>query len=1225
MTTSAARHPVEAAYPLSPLQRGLLFHSVSSTDLDAYVRQTRYVLKGPLEWDVLGDAWRVTAAAHPPLRTGIFWEGLEAPLQVVAREPALELDLVDLRDAAPGRSGQTLDGLALADRRRGFELSTPPLFRVTLARTAEAEHVLILTFHHILLDGWSMSMLLGDVFVAYAQLMQGVEPALAPRRPFKDYIGWLGRQPLEEAYGYWERRLAGLKELPLFARGGSATSGAADHVELASELDVRQTSAFSLATRRHRITGATLLYASWALALGSVLDVDDLVFGTLVSGRPEDLPGAEDMIGLFLNALPTRVEIDRDASVHSWLQALQQAAVRDRRFGHCSLSEIARRSSLSPGAPLVQSLVVYQNAPDILPPELDEFASYLSVEPLVETEMQGFPLVLACLPGERLRLVLSFDPEELDRATARALLERTAALMTRVAEASGDRLGDLLVAPAVAPPAGSEADRNSTVRLAPSLLEAPPDESPAILEGETRSTYGELRRRAAAVADELRAAGVTAEQSVLVSCARGLDLVAAMFGTWEAGAAYVPVDPGAPGSWRDEVVADCRPSAFVTDAHGAERAAAYGLPVIVVEEAVAAASREPVRIERAGAAAILYQRSATGPLGVVISHQSLAAAVPAWVSAYGLADAERHLMLGGPGDDAHLVEVLGAVGAGALIVVAPAGVERDPPALLDLVETERVGALQLPASVACDLAASGESSAGPLSHVRVTLVGGDDVTGSELERIRGLLHAGARVLRIWSRSETTVDSSVDAGDGRERPLPTSRLAVRDRSGLGVPELHMGTLTIGGTGVARGYLGRPGLTAARFVPDPSGPPGSRAFVTSERVRLLPGATIEHLEAPVQRHRRIRGMRFDLRELEAELENHPGTALAGAMLREGKLHAFVVPSGDRLDLAALRRHLAGRLPAALVPDRLHEVAALPRMRDGRVDSARLAALDPDGEDLGADEPRTEVEWMLARAFADVLGLERVGLQDSFFAAGGDSLLALTLVGRVRAGGVGIELRDVLEWHTVAELARHCGPAAVGAGGPVAPPARQSVALSPSQRRFFADVPRDPAAMDMVEGLEFAERLEPAALEAAVAAAAARHPVLRSRFFLDEGRWRCELARPDDPTAVPALDIADLAHLAPADAERAARGADRGAALDRRPGGRMSLVGAPRPAAGRQPARRGGASPRVRPLLLERAVRRPDPCHPAGARGSGRRADGVVRPLDRAPRGADARARG
>jgi NRPS condensation-like uncharacterized protein/aryl carrier-like protein len=483
MTAHAKRHPVEAAYPLSPLQYGMLFHSVADRQHDPYLRQDRYVLEGVLDTEALAGAWRAAAAAHPVLRTGVLWQGLDSPLQVVARAATIEMGVEDLRGGEGVRRTTRVDELAARDLSLGFDLARPPLVRVTLARVDDAEHAMLVTFHHIVLDGWSLPIVVGDVFLAYSQLLAGAEPALAARRPFKDFIAWLGRQSLEDAYRHWERRLDGLREsTPL--PGRLVGSGQERRRELAVELDESETSRVVAFTRRERVTVATQLHGAWALALGGHADRDDVVFGTTVSGRPDDLDGVEEMTGLFINTLPTRVALPADAPSAAWLRGLQAALADDRRYGYVALGEIARRVALPPGSRLIESLVVFENAPDILPPELERYRDVMRVTVARGTETSSLPLVLVGLPDERLRLELHVDADQVDEQTAAHLLERVRATLLEFADRPGATLGELLVR------APSTARAEAPVDSAPVLHVEPRNHVERLLADAFRRTLG---------------------------------------------------------------------------------------------------------------------------------------------------------------------------------------------------------------------------------------------------------------------------------------------------------------------------------------------------------------------------------------------------------------------------------------------------------------------------------------------------------------------------------------------------------------------------------------------------------------------------------------------------------------------------------------------------------------------------------------------------------------
>ncbi len=1128
MTAGATDQLVERAYPLSPLQQGLLFHSVSTAGADIYVRQVRYDLTGPIDADALTRAWRVAAAAHQPLRTGIFWEGLATPLQVVSRRAELELAVEDVDPLAAGGRYAAIAGVELRDRATGFDLRRPPLIRVSLVRLGDEDHALVLTFHHIVVDGWSMPLLLGDVFLAYAQLVQGEEPVLPPRRPVTDYLAWLEKQPIEEAYGYWRRRLHGLPREPasLLVENRPPDS---PHRQLTVDVATEVTAA----ARSLRITPASLLYGAWALALADTLDSDDVLFGALVSGRPEGLPGAEGMVGLFLNTLPTRVRLDPRQRVRDWLRAVQADALADRRHGYVALPEIARRCDLPPGRSPVESLVVYQNAPSILPAGADEFAELLRVEPVIRVESDGMPLVLEALPADGVRLVLGYDATAVEPEVAQALLDRTVAALDQLVRRPDATLADLDPA-GPANVASTEADCAEADLFG--LLADAPDDRPAVVDADRVHTYAELRSAATGVATWLRQAGVSAERPVVVAVRPGFDFTAALFGVWRAGGLAVP----APAERLDAIVADCSAVAVLADAPTRSE-----VPVLVVADVPPAEPATHRDLPYATAAALalyppaLYPPAPAAPgsmpPAVVLPYGSLAAAARSWVDGYDLDRHARHLVRAGACVDSLVVQVLGAVAAGATMVLAPAG--DDPAALVELANRHDVGVLQLDAPTARKLADAERGTA----TVGTLVLTGDRLPLPVYERLRALLPDGATIRQVYGAAEAGIDTvfghAPDATDeaGADRldpPLAAGRVAVLDRLGRPVGAPGRGTLLLGGTALARGYLGRPGATAASFVPDPTGPPGSRLFRTGDRVRLRGGGIDRH--GPPA-YRSERGFRFPLAELETALTGHPAVDAAAAVSVGGQLTAVIEAVPETVDSAALRRILDS-LPAPLRPDRIAAVTALPRRRDGHLDRSGLAALVARAGD--ADAATTSAARLVARAFADVLRVDRVGPHDSFFALGGDSLLALTLVGRLRENGLAVELRDLLEEPTVAALAdrgvhRPARPTVAAAPAPDG----AEFPLAPAQLRFFAHRGEAPAAVDLVEGVELDGELDPADVQAAIAAVAAAHQTLRSRFLRRDGQWIQQVAGLSDPTAVPRLVTHDLREYGQDEADRVA----------------------------------------------------------------------------------------
>ncbi|WP_191898736.1 non-ribosomal peptide synthetase, partial [Planomonospora parontospora] len=1076
---------VQDILPLSPLQRGLFFHALHD-EHDVYTAQVTLDLDGPLDAARLRRAAERLLDRHPNLRAGFWHEDLSRPVQVVPARA--DLPWREVAGNEPGR-------VTAEERARPFDLARPPLLRFALVRLGPDRHRLVLTHHHILLDGWSTPILITELLALYLD----VEAAPAP--PYKGYLAWLARQDRDAAREAWERALDGVDGPTLAAPGAPAAAAPPEQVRL--ELDAELTRALTRTARRHGVTVNTVLQASWGVVLAQLTGRDDVVFGSVVSGRPPELPGVERMVGLFVNTVPVRVRLHPGESFGDLLARLQDEQAELLPHHHLGLTEIHR-------GVLFDTVTVLENYP------FDPAAAGASLGDLRLTgfgsaDAHHYPLALAAVPGERLTLRLDHRPDLFTAAEAERLLGRVGRLLATAAGAPGTLVGrlDLL----------EEAERRRIVeewndtgdpvpgRTLHGLFEAAVARAPgaaALVDGGTTLTYGELNARANRLARLLRRRGAGPERVVALLLPRSADLVVAALAVSKAGAAYLPVDPGYPPERIAAMLDDARPVLVV----GGELLAAAD----VSSFAEGNLTEDEVRVELRNPAYVIYTSGSTGrPKGVVVTHEGLAAFAATQRDRLRVGPDGRVLQFASPSFDASVMEMLMAFAAGAALVVPPEGVYGGAELAVAIEERRVTHALIPPAALASVPAAR-------LEGFRTLVVGGEACGPGLVERWA----PGRSMVNAYGPTEATIAATM-SGPLRPGGVPPigspvrgTRAYVLDGRLRPVPAGAPGELYLAGPGLARGYLGRSALTAERFVACPfgvSGSRGERMYRTGDVVRWRADGVLEFLgraDAQVK----VRGFRIEPGEVEAVLARCPGVAGAAVVVREDRpgdrrLVAYVVPevSGEEPDPDGVRGFAAERLPGFMVPSAVVVLAGLPVTGNGKLDRAALPVPEVSGGG-GGRGPRSVVEEVLCGVFADVLGIEGVGVEESFFALGGDSLLAVRLVGRVRSVlGVEVSVRAVFEAPSVAGLAG----VVEGASGVVRPPVRAvagpgggleggsggGVALSFGQRRLWVLNRLDPGSgvYNLPVALRLVGRVDVGALAWALGDVVGRHEVLRT----------------------------------------------------------------------------------------------------------------------------------
>ncbi|RLK61736.1 non-ribosomal peptide synthase protein (TIGR01720 family)/amino acid adenylation domain-containing protein [Actinokineospora cianjurensis] len=991
--------------PLTPMQAGMIFHGLSQGGQGgragegkqgAYFQQTAFVLDGIEDIDRLASAWRQVVDRAAILRSSIVWEGVAEPVSLVHGH--VDLPIAQL-DWTGGNREALLAALLDADQRRGFDLATPPLMRLALAELGGGRVQVLWTFHHVLLDGWSIFGVLADVAGAHAGR------ALPDRPDFAEYHRWLSRQDPAAAELHWRCVLGDLEApTPLpFDRPRASVPQPTTSARLDITLTDAETERLTRFAKDHRLTLGTVVQGAWALLLAQNSGHrtgGQVCFGATVSGRPADLPRVEAITGMFVNTLPVVTTVD--GPVAGWLAGVQRAQVESRAFEHTPLTRLHGFSAIPGGVDLFDSAVIFENYPAD-GPRLSE---------LTAVESTTFPLSVTVYPGERLRLLFGYEPGLFDAET----IETLAAQLSRL-------LAELVVDPdrlVTAIPALTGADRDRVLvewndtavdvpdtTLTALLVEqaARTPDAQALVCGDRRWTYAEFDAEVNRLAHWLTRHGAGPEKIVAVSLPRSAELVIALHAVLRAGAAYLPVDPELPRDRAAFLVSD-------TDA-------------VLLLDAMPDTHDQPdttpeVAVAPDNSAYVIYTSGSTGrPKGVVVAHRAIVNRLLWTQGRFDLGADDRVLQKTPASFDVSVWEFFWPLVVGSTLVVAKADGHRDPAYLAELIRAERITTVHFVPSMLRAFLAHADLTG--LDGLRRVLCSGEALPVDLAERFHDALDS--QLHNLYGPTEAAVDVTHWMSQPGESTVPiglpvwNTRLYVLDADLNPVPVGAPGELYLAGVQLARGYLDRPGLTADRFVADPHGRPGSRMYRTGDLVRWNRIGAVEYLGRTDQQVK-IRGMRIEPGEIEAALTARPEVADAAVIARDGKLVGYVTPSD--LDTKALRDALGRELPEHMVPAALVAMDALPLTPSGKLDRKSLP--DPDfGPAAEFTAPETGTEEALAEIWAEVLGVPRVGVTDSFFDLGGDSILSLHVTARANAAfAVELTPRDVLTARTVRALA-------------------------------------------------------------------------------------------------------------------------------------------------------------------------------------------------------------
>ncbi|MFL5804695.1 MAG: amino acid adenylation domain-containing protein [Roseiflexaceae bacterium] len=907
---------IEDMYPLSPMQQGMLFHARYAPDSALYFVQWATVLRGDLNGPAFQEAWQAAIDRHPALRTLFIWEGLDAPLQVVRQQARARWVELDWRHLAEGVQQEELAALLAADQSCGFDLSRAPLLRFHLIRLGDNTVQFVWSFHHLLLDGWAIALILKEVFAQYTALCHGAAFEPAPARPYREYIAWLQHRDLAQAERFWRTALRGFTAPTPFigdqARQGSA--GIGEHGERYDALPAADTARLQSFARVHQLTISTLVHGAWALLLSRYSGEEDVVFGSVVAGRPVELAGAETTIGLFLNTLPVRVRIERDAVVLSWLQAFQAQQVEARQYEYSPLAQVQGWSEVDHGMPLFESLLSFENYPA---ESLALGGPKLQVYGGRAIERTNYPLNLSVMPGDELSLKLIYNTRRFDAATIERLAGHFKTLLQSIAADPSQRLADVVLL--------TEGERrqllvgwNTTTTDCPrdhclhELFEAQVVQTPdaiAAVFGDQQLTYRELNRRANQLAQHLRHLGVGPEALVGLCVERSLDMLVGLLGILKAGGAYVPLDPAYPAERLAFMLEDAQVAALVTqedllsrlpwDSAGISRRAVVCLDRDRASIAAAPAENLASGATPANLAYVIYTSGSTGrPKGAQVEHRGIGNLAAAQVRAFGISLDSHILQFSSLSFDASLFEIVMALLSGATLYLAPQEVLLPGPALIQLLRDHAITTLTISPSVLAALPME------ELPALRTIIVAGEACPPELAARWA----PGRQFFNAYGPTETTVWATIyECTDSQRlpigRPIANTTVYLLDDRLQPVPVGVPGDLYIGGIGLARGYLNQPELTAERFVPNPFASVENkeqrtennaqatcnlqsaicnRLYRTGDLARYLPDGNIEYL-GRADHQVKLRGFRIELGEIEAALLRHTAVREAVVLMR------------------------------------------------------------------------------------------------------------------------------------------------------------------------------------------------------------------------------------------------------------------------------------------------------------------------------------------------------
>ncbi|HTQ79686.1 MAG TPA: amino acid adenylation domain-containing protein, partial [Thermoanaerobaculia bacterium] len=1017
-----------ARLPLSPAQRQLwMISRLEESGSLAYTVTVGLELSGRLDRGALDRALAGVVARHEALRTVIEEDGGH---QVILSAARVELQEVDLTSAA--NPDAALGDWGVEQAGRPFELASEPLLRAHLLALSEDRHVLVLAAHHLVVDGWSMGIVVRDLLALYAGSPAPADASFA----WRDYLLWQDRQQaapaMAEHEAYWLQQVEGLRpDLDLSSDHPRPVRKSFRGARLTAELDPQQTEQLRRQSRQQRATPFMMLFAAWSSFLARRAHQRQLTLGVPTSGRPL---AAEGTVGYCSHLLPIGVLVEGSETFESYLKTTRETLLAAYQHQDYPFSRLLEKLALAPDpsrTPLFAATFNLERPLRLA--ALPGLEIGLAHQPIRGT---GFDLHLNILDWEdRLTVELDYATDLFTQATAQRLLSSFSGWLAAALARPGERLESL---PALSPSERHQAlcewnDSTASLPAAGAAAGAIHDliseqarkrpKAPAVAFDGAVLTYGELEKQANQTAHFLASRGVSPGLPVGLAVPRGPQLITTLLGLLKAGAFYVPLDPALPRERLAFILENAGVSCVVT-----ERATAEALPqgnweVVLLNPA--ALSRQPqtapeVAVGSQDAAYLLYTSGSTGrPKGVIVEHGPIVNLAAAQRKLFDVHPESRVLQFANLGFDASVSEIFVTLAAGATLCLAKADELLPGMPLVDLLQRERITLVTLPPTVLSSLPDAA------LPALETVVSAGEACTPEVVARWT----AGHRLVNAYGPTEACVcaTGTPPLGGAQKsapsigRPIDNVRVYLLDSSGDPVAVGAVGEIHIGGAQVARGYWGDPAGTAARFRPDPLAV-GGRLYRTGDLARHRADGAIEYL-GRCDRQVKLRGIRIELGEIEQTLLCDPGIRDAVVVLREGRLVAYLVAKDPALEIGRVRDRLAQVLSAAMIPSDFVLLSALLLNANGKVDRDLLPAPDAAQTRRRAAyvAPRTPIEETLAAIWQEVLEVDRVGVQDDFLSLGGHSLLSIQIASRIEeAFAVRISLKVIFSGQTLEALA-------------------------------------------------------------------------------------------------------------------------------------------------------------------------------------------------------------
>ena len=1113
---------IDKIYNLSPMQEGMLFHYLMNRDSSAYFQQRVFTIKGIIDTGIFETGLNMIIGRHESLRTNFVYENLKRPQQVVLKERKLKICYHDISHMDMEEKETFIREFREKDRNNGFDLLKDLLIRAAVIRTAESENVVIFSYHHIIMDGWCMDIIANELFQAYFLLKKKLPAEFPKTYPYIKYIEWIDKRDKEEVCSFWKEYLAGYNQPAVFPGIKDSIEGT-DYVpeNYYYHMDAGLSKSLSELAKKNQVTLSMVFQAIWGTLLMHYNSSRDVVFGAVVSGRPAEIEGIEKMVGLFINTVPVRVKSSNQDTFRQLVKDIHQNSVLSESYSYGSLAEILSFSSLKND--LINNILVFENYPVKAgtgsPAGVDE---ELRLESSEMFEQTNYDMNVVIIPGDIITVKFAFNGLRYRKCTIEGMAGHMGMIASAVAENPDIPVAHINIL------TGEEIkqqiyDYNATDAEYPkdktvlALFEEQAERTPnniALECSDVKITYKELSESMGKLAGLLRQKGVESGSIVGIMADRSPHMVTAILAVMKAGAAYLPIDPDYPESRINYVLEDSGVKLVLTQDKYAGRLG-QGCTALNLEDEGIYQGAVPVT-DKSGSkkdlAYVIYTSGSTGtPKGTMICHGGLTNYIWWANRMYVRGEKISFPLYSSLSFDLTVTSIFTPLISGNSIIIYSG--ENKELLIKNILEENRVGIVKLTPTHLRIIKETGLES----SSIRRLIVGGEDLKTGLARDISDMFRGNIEIYNEYGPTEATVGCMIHLYD-RERdtrgsvpigkPAANMRIYILDRELKPVAAGVTGEMYISGDGLAKGYLNRRELTEERFVANPF-IAGERMYKTGDLARMLPEGIMEYIGRADQQVK-IRGYRIEPGEIEAAiLKSRLATEAAVVDMADGSgdkyLCAYVVPEEGH-KVQDIRKYLEGELPGYMVPSRFVQLEKMPVSPNGKLDRKLLPAPDAwSGENAEYTAPGNETEEKLAAIWQELLGIEKIGIHDSFFEKGGHSIKLIMMCSRIhKEFKIDISISELFPRPTIAELAEYIRKKEQSIYKSVEPAGqREFYPVTPAQKRMFVLDRMEEAreAYNVMGIFKVTGVLEKDRLESALKALISRHDALRTCFEMFE----------------------------------------------------------------------------------------------------------------------------